>query len=742
MSTPTGIRRLRDAAGLLHHGLAGEASADVFGVTDGLTSQDANVGLEDREGNFWIGTTGGLDRFRESRLVRVDLAANSSGFALAAGEDGAVLVGEYSKNGAFKVTAGSIVEAVPGPRDITSAYRDPDGTIWLGGAELIWHSVGQRWVAMDVPAPMVRQCCSGVQAIAKDRSGALWVSVVGGGVFRLTDGQWTRYGEPAVSLTTDSDGRIWLGYPNSQIQIVDKDTVRRLSVADGLNVGIVLSIDAGPRHIWVGGERGLARFDGRRFNAITRQGGTPLPSISGIVETAEGDLWLNTSEGAMKVPANEVRRVVGNPLYAVQYTLLDFLDGMPGTPAAVRPLPTMAEGTDGRLWFATTNGIAWTDPRHVARNALEPPVDVQSIVADGVRHDPSVGLKLPIRTRNLQISYTALSLSIPERVKFRYQLGVDQPWQDVGSRREAYFNDLSPGHYKFRVIASNNDGVWNETGAAVDFTIPAAFVQTKWFLAMCVAAGAVVLWLLLVLRVRQIQQRMRGRLEARLAERERIAQELHDTLLQGLLSASLQLSVANDQISPGAAAKPLVERVFRLLRQMIDEGRDAVRGLRIKHSNPDDLERAFSQVPQDLAADEKIKYRLIVEGTPRSLRPAVRDEVYRIGREALANAFRHSDASVVETVLDYTRERFRMIVRDNGCGMDPLVLRSGREGHWGLSGMHERSKKIGGRLNVRSAIEAGTEIELTVPASAVFEHSASSGFRNWLASLYSRGEKE
>ena len=170
--------------------------------------------------------------------------------------------------------------------------------------------------------------------------------------------------------------------------------------------------------------------------------------------------------------------------------------------------------------------------------------------------------------------------------------------------------------------------------------------------------------------------------------------------------------------------------------------RDAVRGLRIKQSNPDDLERAFSQVPQDLAADEKIKYRLIVEGTPRSLRPAVRDEVYRIGREALANAFRHSDAAVVETVLDYTRERFRMIVRDNGCGMDPEVLRSGREGHWGLSGMHERSKKIGGCLNVRSAVGAGTEIHLTVPASAVFDPSASGGFRDWLASLYSRGEKE
>jgi signal transduction histidine kinase len=333
-------------------------------------------------------------------------------------------------------------------------------------------------------------------------------------------------------------------------------------------------------------------------------------------------------------------------------------------------------------------------------------------------------------------------LSIPERVRFRYQLGVDQPWQDVGSRRDAYFTDLAPGHYRFRVIASNNDGVWNETGAAVDFTIPPAFVQTKWFLAICIAAGATVLWLLLMLRVRQIQLRMRGRLEERIAERERIAQELHDTLLQGLLSASLQLAVANTQIAPDASAKPLVERVFQLLRQMIDEGRSAVRGLRTLHSAHDDLELAFSQIPQDLAADEKIEFRLIVEGTPRLLRPRIRDEVYRIGREALANAFRHSGASVVETVLDYARDRFRIVVRDNGCGMDPEVLRSGREGHWGLSGMHERSNKIGACLNVRSADAAGTEIDLTVPASAAFESSASGSFMDWLARLYSRGEKE
>jgi signal transduction histidine kinase len=748
LSTQTGLRRLRDAASLSHQGLTDGASADVSSSTDVLTSKWARSGLEDREGNVWIGTGAGLDRFRESRLIQVDFPTDTpglaitNGIALVAGDDGGIMLGLYTEHGAFKIKNGSAVEAVPGPGEINCAYRDPDGIFWFGGPEKIWHSAGQRWVAIDLPVQnLVKAGLSGVQAMTKDRSGALWVSIVRVGVFRLADGKWSRYGDPAVSLTTDTEGRLWLGYPNSQVQIVDQDTVRHLSATDGLDVGAVLSIDARTRTVWVGGEHGLAYFDGRRFNTVTLLGGAAMPTVSGIVETASGDLWLSTSEGAMKVPADEVRRVVHDPRYAVRYTLLDFLDGMPARPVTVRPVPTMAEGTDGRLWFATSNGIAWTDPKHVVRNALAPPVDVQAVIADGVRYEPSAALKLPIRTRNLQISYTALSLSIPERVRFRYQLGTDQPWQDVGGRRDAYFTDLAPGHYRFRVIASNNDGVWNQTGAAVDFDIPPAFIQTKWFLGMCAAAGALVLWLLWSLRLRQIKAGLRDRLEARLLERERIAQELHDTLLQGLLSASLQLDIANSEILADATAKPLVERVFQLLRQMIDEGRNAVRGLRSVQGDAHDLKRAFAQIPQDLAADEKAKYELIVEGTPRSLRPPIRDEVYRIGREALANAFRHSHASLIETVLDYAEDRFRIVVRDNGRGIDPEILRSGLDGHWGLSGMRERAEKIGARLKVLSAAGAGTEIDLTVPAGAAFERAARGGSMDWLARFYSRGEK-
>ena len=740
ISTPIGIRRLRDSTALLRDGLADGVSADAFLVTDGLTgpaSKGFLSGLEDREGNIWIGTPGGLDRFRESRLTRVDLAADSDGFALAAGDGNAMLIGADSRNGAFKVTKGSTVEAVPGPRDVTCAYRDPDGIVWFGGREMIWHSAGQRWVAIDLPVDNRVKPYPAVQAIAKDRSGALWVSIARAGVFRLADGKWSRYGESAISLTTDSDGRVWQGYPNSLVQIVDKDTVRRLSVADGLDIGAVLSIAARTRHVWVGGEHGLARFDGRRFNPVTRQGGTSLPSVSGIVETAEGDLWLNTSEGAMTVPAEEVRRLVSDPLYAVRYTLLDFLDGMPGTPPAVRPLPSMAEGTDGRLWFATSNGIAWTDPRHVKRNMLKPTVDVQSIVADRIRYEPSAALKLPIRTRNLQISYTALSLSIPERVRFRYQLGAEQPWQDVGARREAYFTDLLPGHYTFRVIASNNDGVWNETGASVDFTIPPAFVQTKWFLAIWVVAGAASLWLLFILRLRQIQQRMRGRLEERLSERERIARDLHDTLLQGMQGLVFKFQAAAERLPSRDTNRDRLEEALNLADEVLEDGRSNLAGLRGLSSESQELFAALTVVGQSLAADRSIKFHSESEGESKVLHPVVREEAYRIGAEALTNSFNHAKASSIELEIRYGTAALSLLVRDDGIGIEESALvETGRAGHFGLVGMRERAAKISSRIEIFTRPGAGTEVQLRVPATMAYRSRTLDKSKSWLARIF------
>jgi signal transduction histidine kinase len=208
-----------------------------------------------------------------------------------------------------------------------------------------------------------------------------------------------------------------------------------------------------------------------------------------------------------------------------------------------------------------------------------------------------------------------------------------------------------------------------------------------------------------------------------------------------LASASLQLEVADRQLPRDSTAKPLVQRISQMLRQLMDESRHTVRGLRLRHSEEENLERALTQISNDLAAPRQVKYQVVVEGTPRSLRPLVRDEIYRIGGEALANAFRHAGATAVETVLEYGRDHFRLLVRDDGQGIDPEVLKAGREGHFGLSGLRERAAKIGARLKVRTAAGAGTEIDLLVPAVAAFEQPAPRGPMYWIAKLYSRGSR-
>ena len=246
------------------------------------------------------------------------------------------------------------------------------------------------------------------------------------------------------------------------------------------------------------------------------------------------------------------------------------------------------------------------------------------------------------------------------------------------------------------------------------------FWRTRWFRLALVLAGILALFALYRWRLHQLHTQLTLRFEERLAERTRIAQDLHDTLLQGLVSASMQLHVANDHLAEDSPAKPLVGRVMQLMTQVIDEGRDAVRGLRSTSGNADGLETAFSRAAQEFGNGEVKDYRVIVEGTPRQLHPIIRDEAYRIGREALANAFRHSQASKVEIELEYSTKQLRILVRDDGVGIDSDVLQSGRDGHWGLAGMRERAESIGARLKVWSRANAGTEVELTIPSQVAF----------------------
>jgi signal transduction histidine kinase len=326
-------------------------------------------------------------------------------------------------------------------------------------------------------------------------------------------------------------------------------------------------------------------------------------------------------------------------------------------------------------------------PSHLEDHSAPAIAHVELISADGSPLSTGSLAHVPGSRKRITFVYTGLSLAVPERVRFRYFLeGFDRAWSEPVANREAVYTNLEAGSYRFHVIASNSEGLWSGSESTVQFKIDPVFWQTWWFRLSGVLVIALAVLMIVRLRVMRLTQQMNIRFEERLAERTRIAQELHDTLLQGFLSASMQLHVADDQLAADSPAKPLVNRVLTLMGRVIDEGRNAVRGLRSPTRGLDDLEEAFSGIQKEMAAHHEVGFRVIVEGTSRPLRPAIHDEVYVIGREALMNAFRHSHGNDIEVELEYAASHLRVLVRDNGCGIDPHIVRSGRDGHWGYPG--------------------------------------------------------
>jgi len=412
-------------------------------------------------------------------------------------------------------------------------------------------------------------------------------------------------------------------------------------------------------------------------------------------------------------------------------TVFENSDGAPSHLAHSGFHPLVAKSTDGRLWFATFDGVRVIDPRQISFNPLPPPVYIEQVTADRQIYEATSQLHLPSLIRDLQIDFTALSLVAPEKVRFRYRLdNRDRDWQDVGSRRQAFYTDLPPGNYHFRVTASNNSGVWNKAGASWDFSIAPAYYQTNGFRLACAAVFAALLWWLYRLRLRRVALQFNMRLEERVGERTRIAGELHDTLLQSFQGLMLRFQTVVELL-PGrpVEAKQALQAALERADDAISEGRDAVHELRSSRLVGNDLVQAVTAIGEEFAANDAnghaAKFRMVVEGAPRTLRLILRDEIYQIGREALWNAFRHAQAHLIEAEIAYSRSALRLRIRDDGIGINPLVLdQGGRAGHWGLPGMRERAQRIGGRLVVWSRLGAGAEIELSIPGSIAYETSS------------------
>jgi signal transduction histidine kinase/ligand-binding sensor domain-containing protein len=720
-----------------------EDTLEHYTERDGLGNDFSDTVFEDRERNVWVTSSRGLDQFRWSKLIPIELAHGATYISMAEDPSGGLIVGSESL---MRTVDAAVTRVLSPPSRIECAYRDPFDRVWLGGVDGLWRLSGDRFLAYPLPRGLTPSGHN-VQAMTLDRSGSLWVSFDRNGVYRLKGSSWTRSGgllnfptDPALIETTDAEGRTWFGYRDNLLAMLDGTKISLFTPQQGVNIGNVISIYEAGGRIWIGGDKGIEVLEDSRFHGISSADVEALNGISGIASDASGDMWLNGLSGVVHIKADEIQRALANHGYSMAIERLDDLDGLVSAPEQIRPLPSVVKTSDGRIYFATRSSVVWIDPRQIPRNTTRPTVDIQSVNADGKTYDRPKELPLKANIDNLEIRYTAPSLLIPERVRFRYFMeGLDKRWIDAGDRRMALYSRVPPGKYVFKVIASNDEGLWSESARTVSIDIPPSFIQSIWFQILCVLVILLLLSLVYVLRFRQVNAQIRARIYERDAERERIARELHDTLLQGVLSASMQLDLAEDQLAEDSPLKGLVQSVLATLRHVTEESRMALRGLRFQDIESNDLAKVFQRVKQEFPHKDAIVFRVVAQGDARVVRTEIRNEIYRIGREAIVNAYVHSEAATIEVEIQYARTQLSLLIRDDGRGIDSSILQGGRDGHWGLSGMRERSRRIGATLKLRSRPGAGTEIELMVPGHIAFEDNSGNSTPLWLSWLGREG---
>ncbi|MGA2428163.1 MAG: two-component regulator propeller domain-containing protein [Candidatus Acidiferrum sp.] len=698
--------------------------------------------LEDRDGNLWVGTTQGIGRLRNSMFTTYfgagalpsqnngPIFADSDNRTWYAPLDGGLYWLKEGRVG--RVTNAGLLQ------DVVYSISGGKRELWIGrqkgGLTHLRYEgssfTGETYTHVDGLAQ------NSVYAVHQNRDGTVWAGTLSAGVSNFRSGKFTTYttadglaSNTIASITEASDGTMWFGTPNG-LNAFSKGKWRTYTSEDGLPPGTVnclLQDSAGV--LWIGTENGLAFNTSDSFQIPREVPESLHEQIFGIEEDKTGSLWIATSNHVLRVDREKLLSLTVTDADVREYGPADGLRGVEG----VKRYESVVKDSLGRIWFSTNRGISFISPTSMMESAPAL-VHVEGISADGRQFNLGDVVRIPAPHQRIVLSYSGLSLSVPGRVRFKYKLdGFDPDWSEPTAAREASYTNLASGSYRFHVVASNSDGIWNGSESTLLFEIDPVFWQSWWFRLSSILIVALAILMFFRLRVLGLTKQMNMRFEERLAERTRIAQELHDTLLQGFLSASMQLHVANDILPVDSPAKPFVGRILELMGRVIDEGRNAVRGLRLPKS--EDLEQAFSRIPQEIAVGEGTDYRVFAEGEARPLRPAVREEIYRIGREAVVNALRHSRGSKVEVELEYSPGYLRLLVRDNGTGIDPEVVGAGREGHWGLSGMRERADRIGARLRVLSGASVGTEIELSVPDHIVFEFPPSDARWGWLSKL-------
>ena len=729
--------------GLIH---IHNGKTDVFTKSDGLSGDISCSLFEDREGNVWYASSRGLDRFRELPVTTISMKQGLSSelpSSLVASKDGSIWIGTRDGLTRWKNGQATVYRKANGlPADfVNSLHEDNRGRVWatFPGHKLAYFRDGRFVTVSGLPSEEV-------YSIASDAKDNLWLSG-NKGLSHIREGRvvenfpWSSMGRQQQAKVVISDqGGVWLAFWVGGGVLFFKDGQSRASytAADGLGKGNVGGIQLDQDGaLWAATqEGGLSRVKDGHIATLTTKNGLPCDPIHWSVEDNDRSLWLNTACGLVRIARSELDAWIADPKRRIETTLWDASDGVGVT--AVSPAyfnPPVTKSTDGKLWFLGTEGVAVVDPHHVVFNPTAPPVRIEKITVDDKSYAVSDRIRLPARARSVAINYTALSLVVPEKVRFRYKLeGQDQDWHEVINSRQVQYTNLTPRNYRFRVIACNNSGVWNEAGASLDFVIPPAWYQTNWFRVALLVAFLGMTWGIHELRVRQMATQFNMRVEERVSERSRIARDLHDTLLQSFQGLVFRFQAARYQLPhhPEQASDALDSALISA-DQAIAEGRGAIQELRSGASKESNLEQMLLATGRELASsqnagDNAPALRVIIEGQQRAKRPMIREEIYRIARELLRNAYRHAQARSIEAELRYDTNAFLLIIRDDGKGIDPKVVRErGRAGHWGLPGMYERAEGIGARVDIWSEAGAGTEVRLTVPAAIAYEKPADRG---------------